>query len=239
MQWRVARQSEELSYCIVDGRGREGKGVNWKKFDLKIAAVAHYLQSKVKVKPGDHILLMYTHSEEFVYAVHACFCLGAVAIPVAPIDQNRLNEDGPALLHMIADFHVTAILVNNDVDHVWKLKAVSQHLRQSALILRVNIPNTYNTTKPTKQSNGCRELGFNMQPAWVQSGYPVLIWTHWTPDQRRVADQLGHDTIMALCKVQKETCQMPSTRPVLGCVRSTVGLGFIHTCLMGIFLGWK
>ena len=29
---------------------------------------------------------------------------------------------------------------------------------------------------------------------------------------------------------------MPSTRPILGCVRSTVGIGFIHTCLMGIFL---
>jgi len=29
---------------------------------------------------------------------------------------------------------------------------------------------------------------------------------------------------------------MTSTRPVLGCVRSTVGLGFLHTCMMGIFL---
>ncbi len=237
MQWRVSRQSEELSYCTVDGRGREGKGINWKKLDLKVAAVAHYLKNKVKLQAGDHVLLMYTHSEDFVFAVHACFCLGVVAIPVAPIDQNRLNEDGPALLHMIADFNVKAILVNNDVDHLWKQKPVSQHIRQSALILRVHMPSTYNTTKPAKQSYGCREMGFTMRPAWVQPGYPVLIWTYWTPDQRRVAVQLGHDTIMALCKVQKETCQMTSTRPVLGCVRSTVGLGFLHTCVMGIFLG--
>ncbi|KAF2469738.1 acetyl-CoA synthetase-like protein [Lindgomyces ingoldianus] len=236
MQWRVSRQAEELSYCTIDGRGKEGKGVNWKKFDLKVAAVAMYLKNKVKVQPGDHLLLMYTHSEEFVFAVHACFCLGAVAIPMAPIDQNRLNEDAPALLHILADFRIKAILVNSEVDHLLKLKQVSQHLKQSATILKVNIPNTYNTTKPPKQSNGCRELGLTMRPAWVQPGYPVLVWTYWTPDQRRIAVQLGHNTIMALCKVQKETCQMTSTRPVLGCVRSTIGLGFVHTCVMGIFL---
>ena len=98
MQWRVSRQPEELTYCTIDGRGREGKGVNWKKFDPKVAGVAMYLKNKVKIQAGDHLLLMYTHSEDFVFAVHACVCLGAIAIPMAPIDQNRLNEDVPALL---------------------------------------------------------------------------------------------------------------------------------------------
>ncbi|KAF2641783.1 acetyl-CoA synthetase-like protein [Massarina eburnea CBS 473.64] len=236
MQWRVSRQAEELAYCTIDGRGREGKGINWKKFDLKVASVAMYLKNKVKVHPGDHILLMYTHSEEFVFAVHACFVLGVVAIPMAPIDQLRLNEDAPALLHIISDLKIKAIIVNTDVDHLLKIKQVSQHLKQSAVILKVNMPHVYNTTKPPKQSHGCRDLGLTIRPAWIQPEYPVLVWTFWTPDQRRIAVQLGHSTIMALCKVQKETCQMTSTRPVLGCVRSTIGLGFIHTCMMGTFL---
>lgn len=237
LQWRVARQSDELSYCTVDGRGKEGKGITWKKLDARIAAVAMYLHNKVKVRPGNHVILMYTHSEEFVYAVHACFCLGVVAIPMAPLDQNRLPEDAPALLHMIADFSVRAILVNNDVDHLLKQKPVAQHVKQSASVLKINLPGTYNTTKPPKQSAGCRDLGLTMKPAWVQPEWPVLIWTYWTPDHRRVAVQLGHSTIMGMCKVQKETCQMTSSRPVLGCVRSTTGLGFLHTCLMGVYVG--
>ncbi|KAL9635901.1 MAG: hypothetical protein Q9204_002445 [Flavoplaca sp. TL-2023a] len=226
LQWRVARQAEELSYCTIDGRGREGKGVTWKKFDTRVAAVAHFLQNKAKVRSGDHLILMYTHSEEFVYAVHACFCLGAIAIPMAPLDQNRLNEDAPALLHMISDFHVKAIIVNAEVDHLMKQKLVAQHIKQSAQVLKVSMPSIFNTAKPPKQSSGCRDLGFTMKPAWVQPNYPVLIWTYWTPDQRRIAVQLGHDTIMGTCKVQKETCQMTSSRPVLGCVRSTMGLGY-------------
>jgi len=237
LQWRVARQAEELAYCTIDGRGKEGKGITWKKFDTKVAAVAMYLKNKVKVRAGDHLILMYTHSEEYIYAVHACFCLGATAIPMAPLDQNRLSEDAPAYLHMVADFSVKAVLVNQDVDHLLKQKPVAQHVKQSAQLMKVSVPNIYNTTKPPKQNSGCRDLGLTMQPAWIQPGYPVLVWTYWTPDQRRIAVQLGHDTIMGICKVQKETCQMMSSRPVLGCVRSTSGLGFIHTCLMGIFVG--
>ena len=237
LQWRVKRQGDELSYCTIDGRGKEGKGITWKKFDTKVAAVAMYLQNKAKVRPRDHLILMYTHSEEFVYAVHACFCLGAVVIPMAPLDQNRLNEDAPAFLHMVADFRVKAVLVNAEVDHLLKQKVVSQHMKQSAQVLRVSIPSTYNTAKPPRQTHGCRDLGLTMKQSWVQPGYPVLVWTYWTPDQRRIAVQLGHDTLMGTCKVQKETCQMTSSKPVLGCVRSTSGLGFIHTCLMGIFVG--
>ena len=237
LQWRVARQADELSYCTVDGRGKEGKGVSWKKLDTKVASVAYYLQHKAKLIAGDHVILMYTHSEDFVYAVHACFCLGVVTIPMAPLDQNRLNEDAPALLHMISDFRVKAILVNVEVDHLLKQKVIFQHIKQSAQVLKVEVPPIYMTAKPSKQSGGCRDLGFTMKPAWIRPNYPVLIWTYWTPDQRRIAVQLGHDTILGTCKVQKETCQMTSSRPVLGCVRSTSGLGFVHTCLMGIFVG--
>ncbi|KAK0389008.1 hypothetical protein NLU13_2585 [Sarocladium strictum] len=237
IQWRVARQPEELSYCTIDGRGREGKGITWKKFDLRVAAVAMYLKNKVKVKPGDHIILMYTHSEEFVFAVHACINIGAVIIPMAPLDQNRLNEDVPAFLHIVSDYTVRAVLVNQDVDHLLKIKPVSSHMKQSATILKIPMPSVYNTTKPPKQNSGLRDLGLTIDPAWIRPGYPVIVWTYWTPDQRRIAVQLGHDTIMGMCKVQKETCQMTSSRPVLGCVRSTTGLGFIHSCLMGIYIG--
>ncbi len=237
IQWRVARQPEELSYCTIDGRGKEGKGVNWKKFDMKVAAVAVYLKNKVKLRAGDHVVLMYTHSEEFVFAAHACINLGVVVIPVAPMDQNRLSEDVPAFLHLISDYRVRAVLVNQDVDHLLKSKQVAQHIKQTAQVLKVSIPNMYNTSKPPKQNSGLRDLGITMDPSWVQPGYPVIIWTYWTPDQRRLAVQLSHDTILGMCKVQKETCQMTSSRPVLGCVRSTTGLGFIHTCLMGIYIG--
>ena len=95
----------------------------------------------------------------------------------------------------------------------------------------------FNTSKPSKTNKGCKELGYVIKPAYLTHNWPALVWTYWTPDQRRIAVELGHETIMSMCKVQKETCQMGSSRPVVGCVRSSSGLGFIHTCLMGAYIG--
>lgn len=237
MQWRVARQADELAYCTIDGRGKEGKGLTWKKFDQRVAAVALYLRNKVKVKPSDHVVLMYTHSEDYVFAVYACMVLGAIAVPIAPLDANRLSEDAPAYLHIVADMGVKAVLCNTEVDHLFKQKIVSQHLKQSAQYLKAHIPSVYNTTKPAKQSHGCRDLGLTINRSWISPSNPVIIWTYWTPDQRRLSVQLGHDTILGMCKVQKETCQMTSSKPVLACVRSTIGIGFLHTVMMGVYNG--
>jgi len=237
MQWRVARQGDELAYCTIDGRGKEGKGLTWKKFDLRVASVAMYLKNKVKIKPSDHVILMYTHSEDYIFSIYACMVLGAIAIPVAPLDANRLSEDAPAYLHIVSDMGVKHVLCNSEVDSLFKQKIVSQHIKQSAQYLKATIPSVHNTAKPSKQSHGCRDLGLTMNRAWISPSNPVLIWTYWTPDQRRVSVQLGHDTILGMCKVQKETCQMTSSKPVLACVRSTMGLGFIHTTLMGVYNG--
>jgi acyl-CoA synthetase (AMP-forming)/AMP-acid ligase II len=237
LQWRVSRQAEELSYCTIDGRAREGKGITWKKLDLKIAAVASQIKNKWKLKAGDHAILIYTHSEDFLYALHACFCLGVIAIPLAPLDSNRLAEDIPAFLHMITDFNVKMVLVNSEVEGLLKGKPLSIHLKQSASVLGVKVPPVHNTAKPPKSSQGCRDLGYTISPDWVAPGSVALVWTYWTPDQRRVSVALGHQSIMGICKVMKETCQMTSSRPVVGCVRSTSGMGFVMSWLMGIFVG--
>ncbi|KPI42678.1 uncharacterized protein AB675_2226 [Cyphellophora attinorum] len=200
MQWRVARQADELAYVTIDGRGKEGKALPWKKFDLRVASVAVYLKNKVKLKPADHVILMYTHSEEYVFAIYACMALGVIAIPCAPLDANRLSEDAPAFLHIVADMRVKAVLVNNDVDQLFKQKLVSQHLKQSAQYMKSHIPHVYNTNKPSKQHHGCRDLGLTINKAWVTPNNPVIIWTYWTPDQRRMSIQLGHDTLLGMCK---------------------------------------
>ncbi|KAK9451733.1 uncharacterized protein V1518DRAFT_443977 [Limtongia smithiae] len=237
LAWRVACQPEELSYCSIDSKSRESKSMSWKKFDGKVAAVASMLMTKAKLKAGDVVVLIYTHGEDFVHAVHACLALGIIAIPLAPLDTSRLNEDVPALLHVIEDYNVKAILVNTDTDHAMKGKVISQHIRQSLHVVNATMPPSYNTMKPGRVSGGCKDLKIKMQAQWIAPGRPAIVWLYWTADHRRVAVQLGHDTILDMCKIQKETCQMTHAKPVIGCVRSTVGLGFLHTCFMGIYVG--
>lgn len=236
-QWRAGRQTEDLALCTIDSRAKEGKGLTWKKLDLKIAAVAAYLRGKLKLRAGQNVILMYTHSEDFFFVVHACLCLGISAIPMAPLDPSRLAEDVPALLSVVQDYGVKQILTNNETHSAFSSKVISQHLKQSATAAKINLPQIYSTTKLPKQTKGCKDLGFNVELAFLQTDYPALIWTYWSPDQRRTTVSMDHKTILGCCKILKETCQMPSSRPVLGCVRSMSGLGFIQSCLIGMYVG--
>lgn len=237
LQSRVLHQGEELAFKTIDSKLREGSGMSWKKFDRKVATVALMLKNKLRLMPGDHAILMYTHSEEFIVAIYACLVTGVVAIPISPIDSNRLQEDVPALLNIIRDYFAKVILLNNDTDSAMKVKNVSTHLKQSASVANVSLPSFFNTTKSKISPLGCQEQRLMLRSEWVSPETTCVVWLYWTPDHRRVAVRLNHGSIMGMAKIQKETCQMPSTKPLVGCVRSVSGLGFLHTCIMGVYLG--
>ena len=237
LQWRVSHQGDELAFKTIDNKSREGSGLSWKKFDRKVATVAVTLKAKLGLKPGSHAILMYTHSEDFVVAVYACMVTGVIAIPIAPIDSNRLQEDVPALLNIIKDYSVKAVLLNGDTDLAMKVKTVSHHLKQTAAVSKITLPTFYNTAKAKIISSGCQDLKFTVAKSWLSDEGTCIVWLYWTPDHRRIAVRLSHKTVMSMAKIQKETLQMPSTKPVVGSVRSVNGIGFIHTCFMGIYLG--
>lgn len=236
LQWRISHQADELAYATMDNRAREGKGTSWKKLDQKVASVASYIKNTVKVKAGDRVILMYTHSEEYVIAVHACILLGVVPVPLPPIDNTRLSEDVTGLLSIVKDCQVKAILTNTDAESILKVKAVSHNIKHLAAQKRIIFPSHYNTGK-VKVSTSLSTKNFQMQPLWFTKDYTALVWVYWTPDYRPQCIALSHQSILGMCKIQKETCQMSSTKPILACVRSLSGLGFLHTCFMGVYLG--
>lgn len=235
LQWRVAHQADELAYCTIQASGKEGKGLSWKKFDQRVSTVCHYLKNKVGLKPGDHALLLYTHSEDFVVAVYACMALGIVAVPMPPLDSGRLHEDIPAYCGVIAEYKIKAILVNSDTETSMKAKLISQQSKTIAAQLKVVLPKKFNTSKPKLAHSSTRDLRYIVKPEDTNKG--AVVWITWSSEHRRSGVLLTHRTLMGMCKVQKETCQMASTKPVVGCVRSTSGIGFLHTCALGVYLG--
>ncbi|ANB15845.1 hypothetical protein AWJ20_3489 [Sugiyamaella lignohabitans] len=236
LRWRASHQTDELAYSTIDNRAKEGKALTYKKFDQKIASVANFLKKTHRMVAGDCLILMYTHSEDFVVAVYACLLLGITAIPIAPIDSNRLHEDLPVLTKIIKDYSARAILVHGETDSIFKNKHISQQLKQLATSSRIAVPACHNTSK-VKISPSMATKDFEMPVKAFSNDFPAVVWIYFTADHRYNAVQLSHQTIMGMCKIQKETCQMSSTKPILGCVRSISGLGFLHTCLMGVYLG--
>ncbi|PKC08724.1 acetyl-CoA synthetase-like protein [Rhizophagus irregularis] len=241
--WRTQMSPEETAYNILDTKGKEGKPISWKKLNNRIATVANYLQKK-GCKAGDQPVLIFPHGIDFVCSIFACMVLGIIAIPISQTEPTKASEDIPALFGLIEDFKVNYLLVNTDTEQVLKSRQIQNFIKtmsggskqldsnnSKALPLLINIAKAPKYTRTLKESN------YVMMEEWLQPQWATVVMCYFSADQRRSCVRLNHDTLLALCKVQKETCRLTSIRAILSCVRHFNGIGFVYTVLIGIYLG--
>lgn len=240
LKFRVSKLGDLVAFQNLDHGKSSSKPLSWKKFELRVYAVASYLIEKAQISPGKYVILMYSLSEEFAIAVYACFMCGIIAIPVLPFDSNRIGEDLPAFVGVIRDFDVADILVNEDVEKVLKSGPVADNLKRMNVRKYKNLK-IKNTGKLTKVSH---MASLNSKIAKYQAAVnfrdentTALIWLSFTSDHYRIGAKLNHKTIIGICKVFKETCNLNSKSSIVGCVRHSSGLGFIQAVLLGVFLG--
>lgn len=241
LKLRVANSGDSIAFQNLDNSGKtSSKVLTWKKFELRVYAVCSYLIDKAQIKPGSHVILMYSLSEEFVITVYACLMCGIIAVPMLPFDSNRIGEDLPAFVGVIRDFDVEDILVNEEVEKFLKSGPVADSLKRFNLKKYKNLK-IKNTAKLTKVSNvaslNSKISKYQAAVNFRDDSTTALIWLNFTSDHYRIAAKLSHKTIIGICKVFKETCNLTSRSSIVGCVRHSSGIGFIQSTLLGVFLG--
>ncbi|CAG8635285.1 44235_t:CDS:10 [Gigaspora margarita] len=246
--WRCQAMPEEEAYKTIDKNGKEMKVLTWKKLSIKIATITNYLQKK-GCKAGDHAVLIFQHGLDFVASVYACMILGIVAIPMNKIENERINEDIPSLCGIIDDFKVSYILINTESESIFKGRTIQNLLKGNAQnkssggspsgsIVSINgLPPLINVSKAPAFKKTLKEANYSMQEEWLNQNWAAIVMCYFSADQRRYCVRFGHDNLLSLCKVQKETCRLTSNRALLCSVRSFMGVGFVHTFLIGIYLG--
>ncbi|GBC03878.1 hypothetical protein RclHR1_05380015 [Rhizophagus clarus] len=241
--WRTQMSPEETAYSILDAKGKEGKPISWKKLNNRIATIAYYLQKK-GCKAGDHTVLIFPHGIDFVCSIFACMVLGIIAIPISQTEPTKASEDIPALFGLVEDFKINYLLVNTDTEQVLKGRQIQNFIKTmngSSKQLDGNnskvLPLLINISKAPKYTKTLKESNYVMMEEWLQPQWAAVVMCYFSADQRRSCVRLNHDTLLALCKVQKETCRLISTRALLSCVRHFNGIGFVYTVLIGIYLG--
>lgn len=232
LQWRLGRQADELAYLSIAVRPQEQKKeTSWRRFDTRVTAVYTYIRDHLHGREGYRALLMYTHGEDFVVAVHACFLLGITVIPISPINLDRIEEDAKTLIKIVRTYNVDLILGNHETYSMMEDKAVSNFLRRQGATL----PKLHNTSKLKVDRALCGT--FKIPARILKPDFPALVWLYFNADHNYTASQISHAALLGMCKIQKETCQMTSNKPIIGCIRSVSGLGFLWTCCLGIFVG--
>lgn len=239
LKFRVATSGDSIAFHNIESGGKN-KPLTWKKFEARVYAVCQYFIEKTTIKPGQHIILMYSLSEEFIIALFACFICGFIPIPMLPFDTNRIGEDFPAFVGIIKDFDVKEVLVNDEVERFMKMAPVSDSVKK--MNQRRPSPIRFkNTSKITKVSSiaalNSKLAKYQATVNFRDEKTTCLVWLNFTSDHYRVAANLSHQNLMNICKIFKVTCKLSHKSSIVGCVRHFSGIGFIQSALLGVYLG--
>ncbi|KAF9998297.1 hypothetical protein BGZ65_006205, partial [Modicella reniformis] len=129
--WRAVVNHDEVAFVAVDGRGKDTKGMTFRKFGMKVVSIAHYIEKRSGFKTGDKVVLLFPNGVEFAATVYACWLLGLVPVPVQLPEASRLHEDVTLLMGLLAELKVTQVIGNTATDDLMKQKTTMIHIKAS------------------------------------------------------------------------------------------------------------
>lgn len=157
----------------------------------------------------------------------------------------------------MGEFQVTSFLVNAPVDEDLRGRVISAAIRAGCTSdseVKVAFPEILLVTKVPRVNKEIAisdQLYHNMSMVSLSSN-PAIILVSYSPDMQISINALSHSQIIKECidqitqhnmlrSVQGDNSfyseQQPSSRPLLACVRSFNGLGFLFSTVLGIYCG--
>lgn len=238
--WRAVVNQDEIAFVGVDGRGKDTKGVTFRKFGMKVVSIANFIEKRGGFKTGDKVVLLFPNGIEFAATMYACWLLGLVPVPVQLPEASRLHEDVTLLMGLLAEFKATQLIGNTATDDLMKQKTTMIHIR-TCLGPRQDapLPTVFNVSKAPKISRGLgKESGYMGPPSIALSRTaPAVVFVHYSADMRRTLVKLSHAALMAQCRAQKVQCRFKTGRPVLSTWRTFSGIGLLYSCALGVYVG--
>ena len=128
-----ASQPEQTVFTFYDETGKEERTLTRGALARSAGAIARSLREKHGLEPGDHVLLVYPPSLEFVEALVGCMAAGVVPVPVYPPNPFRLAHDLPVFRSLAADCGARLALTTGRYDRARVVGALAGRLgRDSA-----------------------------------------------------------------------------------------------------------
>lgn len=245
LKFRAKKQQDELAFGQIEGpvlKENKLNNTSWKKFELQVFAICSYILEKKVLKAGDHVILNFALCEDLSVALYSCWLAGLIPIVISPFskDTKSLDEDVESFVSIIKKFKVKGVFVNNETENAIKNKPVSSKLKIVCSSLNVILPKTRNINKHSKTNNSGQKTYSLMENYRNKSTSKLsydTIWIEWDSDNNYEPNYIRHEDLLNICFTIKETCQMNKYVPLISCGKYTSGMGFIQSCVLGVYLG--
>ncbi|AJT77887.1 DMAP1-binding Domain [Saccharomyces cerevisiae] len=253
LEWRISNYGNETAFSdgtntnLVNSSASNDnnvhKKVSWASFGKIVAGfLKKIVGSKIPLKHGDPIIIMCENSVEYVAMIMACLYCNLLVIPLPSVKESVIEEDLKGLVNIIQSYKVKRVFVDaklhsllNDNNVVNKcFKKYKSLIPKITVFSKVKTKNALTVSmfkNVLKQKFGAKpgtRIGMTPCVVWVNTEYDVTSNIHVT---------MTHSSLLNASKIVKETLQLRNNSPLFSICSHTSGLGFMFSCLLGIYTG--
>ncbi|SCU94091.1 LAFA_0F19790g1_1 [Lachancea sp. 'fantastica'] len=248
LEWRSRKNGDEFAFS--DGLSGTSAStanpnnlhskVSWKSFLSIVGSfVKKIVQSKNPLMNGDFVIVMCDNSVEYVAMVLACFYTNLVVIPIGRLNESHAEEEVDFLLSTVVNYKVKRIFVDAKMQAVLEDGVnISKMLRRYKHLLPKITTFSKIKRKGDTSTSGLKSLLTGRGTSGSDASGSCVVWIDRERDiDRELNVVMTHKVLLNICKISKETLQLTSENPVISVYTHTSGLGFIQSCLLGIYVG--
>lgn len=249
LEWRMKNNSNDSAFDdggdnnASNNENNIHKRVSWSSFECIIASfLKKIIGSKSPLKRGDRVLIMSENSVEYVAIVMACFYCKFVVIPYPILREKYAEKDVEDFCNVVKAYGIKRIFTDAKTYNFFDGNVpVSKVLKKNKHVL----PKITVFTK-VKRKTGLSisifkkylKANYSSKPGTNSNAVPCIVWINREYDiKSNIHVTMTHSAFMNSCKMLKETLQLSPDRPLFSLCSYTTGIGFMMSCLLGIYVG--
>lgn len=249
LEWRIAHNGNDSAFS--DGGESSGsstennihKRVSWSSFDCIVASfLKKIVGSKNPLKRGDRVIIISENSVEYVAVMVACFYCNFVVIPYPTLREKYAEKDVGDFCNIVKNYGVKRIFTDQKTyglfdSNVAVTKVLKKHKHMLPKITIFSKVKRKNGLSISTFKSHLREK-YTSKPGTDSNRVPCVVWIDREQDiKRNIHITMTHAAFMNSCKILKETLQLSPDRPLFSLCSYTTGIGFMMSCLLGIYVG--
>lgn len=249
LELRIRKNGNELSFSdggdstTSNNENNYHKKTTWASFETIVASfLKKIVGSKTPLKAGDRVVVMSENSVEYVAMVLASLYCKFIVIPLTPLDERRAEYSVRKFANIVKAYGVKRIFTDaRSYSLLDSSAAITRELKK----YKQFFPKISSFSKVKKKSvltiklfSSLLKEKYSTKPGTDSSKMPCVLWIDEENDtNNNIHVNMTHSTFLNSCKILKETLHLSANSPIYSVSGHTHGLGFIMSCLLGIYSG--
>ncbi|XP_049818331.1 disco-interacting protein 2 isoform X5 [Aethina tumida] len=224
LRWRAQGTSDHVLFTLLNSKGTAAKVLTCLELHKKAERIANLLTEKGKVKPGDHVALIFPPGLDLICAFYGSLYVGAVPVTIRPPHPQNLQTTLPTV-RMIVDVSKSVLVLSTQA--VMKL-------------IRSKEASHIGLSKPWPNILDTDDIPKKKQPATYRAPTAeMLAYLDFSVSTTGMLAgiKMSHAAVTNLCKSMKLACELYPSRHIALCLDPYCGLGFALWCLSSIYSG--